>query len=166
MDLFEFAMQMEKDGEDYYRQLASKTDVKGFAAIFTRLAEAEERHYNVLSRLKQEQSVELQAITIADETESIFSELKAVGELPAVDPNAVSPQVEMYRHAQRLEKKSTEFYLEKAEGLEASAGRDILLAFADEERKHYWILDNIIESVSRPDFGWIEFAEWHHADEY
>ena len=166
MDIFEFAMQMEKDGEEYYRQLAGKTDVRGFAAIFTRLAEAEVEHYKVLRQLKKQQAADLPEAPLDDEAKSIFSELKAKGELPAVDPNAINAQVEMYRHAQQLEKKSMEFYREKAEGMDQSTAKALLLRLADEEKKHYWILDNIIESVSRPDFGWIEFAEWRHADEY
>ena len=164
MDLFEFAMQMEKDGEQYYRQLADKTDVKGFTAIFTRMAEAEVRHYDTLRQLKEKQAADLPVVD--DEAQNIFAELKACADLPTVDPNAINPQIEMYRHAQQLEKKSMEFYREKAEGMDPSAARAVLLRFAAEEEKHYWILDNIIESVSRPDFGWIEFAEWRHAEEY
>ena len=166
MDLFEFAMQMEKDGEEYYRQLADKTDVEGFTAIFTRLAEAEVRHYNVLRQLKEQQATDLEEVPLDEEAKNIFTELKAAGQLPTVDPNAVSPQVEMYRHAQELEKKSMEFYREKTKGMDDSAARTALIRLGDEEEKHYWLLDNIIESVSRPDFGWIEFAEWRHADEY
>ncbi|HEW78498.1 MAG TPA: rubrerythrin, partial [Phycisphaerales bacterium] len=39
MDIFKYAMQMEKDGEDYYRQLAQQTSNKGLQTILTMLAD-------------------------------------------------------------------------------------------------------------------------------
>jgi rubrerythrin len=38
MDIFEYAMQMEKDGEQYYRALVEQTENKGLRTIFTELA--------------------------------------------------------------------------------------------------------------------------------
>jgi len=48
MNIFEYAMQMEKDGEDYYRQLAQQTVNKGMRTILAMLADEEVKHYNVL----------------------------------------------------------------------------------------------------------------------
>ena len=44
MDIYEFALQMEKDGEDYYRDQALKEGNKGLKNIFTFLADAEAQH--------------------------------------------------------------------------------------------------------------------------
>ena len=44
--------------------------------------------------------------------------------------------------------------------------KGLLEELAEEEKRHYWLLHNIVEHVGRPDFGWIEFAEWHHGEEY
>lgn len=35
----------------------------------------------------------------------------------------------------------------------------------EEEKKHYFLLDNIIEFVSRPE-QWLENAEFYHLEEY
>ena len=38
---------------------------------------------------------------------------------------------------------------------------------AAEEDRHYRIMDNIVDFVSRPEPGnWLENAEWHHLEEY
>ena len=41
MDIYQFAMQMEKDGENYYRKLAAECGVPGLQKIFTMLADEE-----------------------------------------------------------------------------------------------------------------------------
>ncbi|MBN2289397.1 MAG: rubrerythrin, partial [Candidatus Glassbacteria bacterium] len=64
-----------------------------------------------------------------------------------------------------LEKKSEDFYQEKSSEVDDPAHKEVLLKLADEERKHYWILENIIEFVSRPD-AWLENAEFHKLERY
>ena len=44
MNIFDFAMQMEKDGEEYYREIARKTQDRGIETIMTTRAEAEVTH--------------------------------------------------------------------------------------------------------------------------
>jgi rubrerythrin len=63
-----------------------------------------------------------------------------------------------------IEKKTETFYLEKANEATGPARRDNLVRRAEEEKKHYLILEEIIEFVSRPDH-WLENAEWCHLDE-
>jgi rubrerythrin len=41
MDIYTFAMQMEKDGEEYYRELGTKCKNEGLTKIFTMLADEE-----------------------------------------------------------------------------------------------------------------------------
>jgi rubrerythrin len=43
--------------------------------------------------------------------------------------------------------------------------KEIFLKLADEEKKHYFLLENIIDFVSRPQ-KWLENAEFYHLDEY
>lgn len=48
MDIYEFAMQMEKEGEDYYRALAKDSASPGLVKIFTMLADEEVKHFKVI----------------------------------------------------------------------------------------------------------------------
>lgn len=45
MDIYAFAMQMEKDGEKYYRQLMAAAKTAGLQQIFAMLADEEVNHY-------------------------------------------------------------------------------------------------------------------------
>lgn len=69
------------------------------------------------------------------------------------------------KKAQEIEKKSQIFYLEKADEVNNPSQKEIFLKIADEEKKHYFILENILDFVSRPQ-NWLENAEWYHLEEY
>ncbi len=52
VDIFEYAMQMEKEGENYYRRLAQQRANKGLQTILTMLADEEVKHYNAIEKIK------------------------------------------------------------------------------------------------------------------
>ena len=160
MDIFEYAMQMEKDGEDYYRQLAQQTKNEGLKTILIMLADEEVKHRNVIGKMKKEKT-QLAHTTILNDARNVFVQLKESGE--KFDFNV--EQKEIYTQAQHIEKKSQDFYTEKANEIKEEYKKDIFLRLAEEEKKHYFLLENIIEFVSRPE-TWLENAEFHHLDEY
>ena len=139
MNIFEYAMKFELDGESYYREIAQQNAGTALAGVFDRLAGSEHRHYEVLQTMRDQADEATAAVELNADAENIFSE---------------------------LEQGSMDYYTAKAEEVSSPGGRKLLLELADEEKKHYWILDNIVKHVSRPDFGWIEFAEWSHQEEY
>ena len=71
----------------------------------------------------------------------------------------------MYRQAQEIERQSRKFYKEQADQATKASARTILLEIADEEQRHYFLLDRIVEFIDRPR-TWIENAEFNHLDEY
>lgn len=168
MNVFEYALKMERDGEAYYRELARDAPGKALAAIFTRLADAEARHYRiVLDMQNAAPAPELADSDPLATADNLFAELKEQQDSdPFADPQATDRCVEAYRRAQEIEKQSMEFYRDKAKEADDRAHRDRLDRLADEEKRHCWILHNIVTCVSRPDFSWIEFAEWNHLEAY
>ena len=50
MNVYEFAMQMEKDGEACYREIARKTKNAGLQKIFKTLADEEVVHFNTFKK--------------------------------------------------------------------------------------------------------------------
>jgi rubrerythrin len=74
-------------------------------------------------------------------------------------------QIELYKKAQDIEKKSRDFYLEKAEEVEEDFQKETFRKLAEEEKKHYFLLENVIQFVSRPQ-TWLENAEFYHLEEY
>jgi len=160
MNIFEYAMQMEKDGENYYHQLAKKVNNKGIQTILTMLADEEVKHYNALVKI-QAQKPQMAETTILTDAKNVFEQMKEGNEKFNIDVN----QIELYKEAQKIEERSINFYLEKADEVTEEYQKELFLKLAEEEKKHYFLLENIIEFVSRPQ-TWLENAEWHHLDEY
>ncbi|GAN32366.1 MAG: rubrerythrin [Candidatus Brocadia sp. AMX2] len=161
MNIYDYAMQMEKDGENYYRDSARKIDNAGLKKILGILANAEVKHYDILQKMKKNEKVQMPDTEILSNVKNIFVNMKEEGETSGV---TVSQQ-ELYKKAQEIEKKSQIFYLEKADEVNNPSQKEIFLKIADEEKKHYFILENILDFVSRPQ-NWLENAEWYHLEEY
>ncbi|RJQ56844.1 MAG: rubrerythrin [Nitrospiraceae bacterium] len=159
MDIYEYAMQMERDGENFYRELSRKTANAGIRNILTMLADAEVKHYNVFQGMKRNEAVPDTDTEILSGVKNIFMKMRDEKTIPVG-----AAQIELYRRAQEIEKKSRDFYLEKADEVTA-AQRTIFIRIADEEKTHYFILENIIDFVSRPE-TWLENPEWYHLEEY
>jgi rubrerythrin len=160
MNIFDYAMQMEKDGEAYYRQMAGQTDNKGMRKILTMLAEDEVRHYQMIEQMKTRAPDGLET-TILTDVKNVFAGFQESGEKVGIEPE----QGELYAKAREIEKKSMEFYREKGAEVEEEYQKQAFRDLAEEEHKHYIILDNIIEFISRPE-SWLEDAEFSHLDEY
>ena len=156
MNVFEFAMQMEKDGEAFYRDIAGKTKNAGLKKIFNTLADEEVVHYNIFKKLHEKSTVQATESNIFEKAKNIFVELKDAGGL---DMSVELPQTEAYEKAMEAEKEAYTFYEQKAKESDNPAEKQILLTFAQEERRHYRLLENVIEFVSRPE-QWLEDAEY------
>jgi rubrerythrin len=76
-----------------------------------------------------------------------------------------SSEVELYRKALELERKSWEFYGSAAELAASPLEKLNFERVAVEERRHYRIVEGIIDFVSRPE-QWLENAEWYHLEDY
>jgi len=164
MNVFEYAMQMEKDGEAYYRDGAEKaaaTGNKGLATILNFLADEEVKHYNIFSKLKDGKADSLPASNLLNEVKNLFVEMKEAGDSFQFDADAA----DYYKKAQTVEKESEDFYREKANETTVIHEKDLLNKIADEEARHYRVLGNLAEFVSRPD-GWMENAEWNNMEDY
>lgn len=164
MNIFDFAMAMEKDGENYYRRLATAATDAGLRSIFTLLAEDEVKHFRVVEQMRNEPGAvpSMAATAVLASARSIFAQLADFKE-DYFDPE--QPQLEIYRRALELEARSRDFYREKAQVVPAGPQRELLLRLAAEEEEHYRLIDQVVLFVERPR-SWLENAEWNHLEEY
>jgi rubrerythrin len=73
MNIYEYAMQMEKDGENYYRELAGNSQVEGIKIILTMLANEEVKHYNAIAQLQKHAGNSLFAkTTVLENVKNVF----------------------------------------------------------------------------------------------
>jgi len=164
MNIYEYAMKMEKDGEKYYRELAGNSRTEGIKSILTMLADEEVKHFNVIANLRKHAENSPSAkTTVLENAKNIFTEMKEA----KVDLHFESSDLGAYRIALDIEDKSRKFYLDQAGKAEDEGEKQIFLRLAGEEQKHFRIMENLVEFVARPEPGnWLENAEWHHLDEY
>ena len=161
MDVYGFAMRMEKDGEAYYRECAAQTAGAGLSRILLLLADAETTHYELFRRMKAREEAGLPDSALLDRVKNVFVEIReregAAG--------ARASEVELYRKALELERKSWELYDSAAERAVSPIEKLTFERVAVEERRHYRIVEGIIDFVSRPE-QWLENAEWYHLEDY
>ena len=160
MDIFEFAMKMEEDGKDYYMESSAKATDEGIQNILKMLAADEEKHYVAIKHMKEEQAVMLET-RILEKAKNIFVEMKEKSE--EIDLSATP--IHLYTKAREIEDRSIKFYLEMSADMEDDAHRDLFLLLAEEEKKHLFLLENVIEFVSKPQI-WLENAEFNHLEDY
>ena len=138
MEALELAMKMEKDGEIFYRELAEKATNIGFWEIFTQLANDEVKHYQLFQNIKQQQ-ISFEETEVLKNVSNIFKRMIADDIMENLD----SFQLDLYQNAMGLEKKSQDYYLEKASESLAENQRELFGKIAAEEEKHYFLLRNI-----------------------
>jgi rubrerythrin len=155
MEILDFAMQMEKDGEEFYRGLAGDCPDKGLKAIFTMMAEAEAEHYRTLAQIKEGATPPAEEDTLLDGIRNIFVDMGSKGGTF----NFSDSQIDVYKKALDIEKRAEQFFLDKLGEATDEKQRTLLKSLADEERDHVRIIENILEFVSRPS-EWLENAEW------
>lgn len=159
MDIYTYAMQMEKDGENYYREIAAQTANTGIKNILNMLATAEVRHYETFRQMKNHEALPIADLGYLSNIKNVFAELR---ERKRSITNGT--QTALYQKAQKLEEKTRDFYREKSGEVDQTQ-KEIFLKIANEEQTHFDILENLITMLTRPD-NWLENPEWYHLEEY
>ena len=165
-DIFEFAMQMELDGKAYYEKMASETKVPALQKILKGLADDEQRHYNIFKLLKEHHGDQLGELSekntlIMSTTKNVFQEMKDSGH-SLVDQEEV---IAVWKQAQDVEKKSEDFYREKAKEVDDPKGSEMLNRIADEEAKHWAVIESVMQFLNKPN-TYLEDAEFSNLDEF
>lgn len=160
MDIFEFALQMEKDGAKFYRDIAQKTKHDPVRAVLEILAEEEDKHYQAILAIQKAEH-NMTETEILDSARNIFQRVRDFGE----DFDAEADQVKLYEQALELEYKSRAFYLDRADQVKLPRQKELFKILAEEEAQHITLLENLSEFAARPQH-WLENAEFFHAEEY
>ena len=161
MNIFEYARNMEKEGETFYRKQAENCSDKGLAVILNMLADDEVKHFDILQAMEKTAAAEMTNTAILGHAKNIFAKINP----DEWDIKGNITQLDLYRKAQQMEKKSEDFYREHAAKEANETNKALLNQIAEEEKKHFLLLQNIIDLVSRPR-QWIENAEFNHLEDY
>ena len=92
MDIYEFAMQMELDGRNFYLELAGKAKEQGLQSIMEMLAADEMKHYNILQDMKIKKP-SMAKTKVLDDAKNVFKEMRFKGE----DKRFPTSQIDLYK---------------------------------------------------------------------
>jgi rubrerythrin len=156
MNVFDFAMNMEMDGKAYYEKLAAETSETGLKNIFTRLAADEQKHYDTIKAIQAGTAGPMEDSTALQEAKNAFEELlsnKAVAD-------SMGKSLDGYQHARKIEADSVKLYEDMAKQETNPETVQLLLKIANEEKKHFNIMDNLYDFVlAQQNFlAWGEFS--------
>lgn len=163
-NVFDYAMQLEQDGRQFYLENAEKTDSPELKKILLELADDEAKHYAIFKALRDGQPAaydEAAKTTIFTTMKNLFTDMKAAGEEFSFPPDAQR----IWEQAREVEKKTEAFYREKANEVDDDKTKQILHKIADEEHRHWVTMENVIKFLDRPNH-WLEDAEWSNLEEY
>lgn len=157
MNVLDFAMKMEMDGKAYYEKLADSCQEPGLKNIFSRLAQDEQKHYEILRTLKAGAGAAALVDTdVIEEAKNVFAQLPGkCGTLKSMEKD-----LEAYRHAMKIEAESFRFYEEAADKEPDLSIKKLFLKIAQEEHKHFTVIENVYHFVNAPNqyLAWAEFS--------
>jgi rubrerythrin len=156
MNVFEFAMEKEKESWEFYDKLALTAKTQELKTLFSLLADSEREHHQHLALLKEGTDPKLARSTAL---ERVKDHLKgAGGGLIAEDIG--EHDEDGYRHAVSAEEESIRIYEDLAADEPNEAAAELLRRLADEERHHLELMVNIYDFVESPRtyLAWGEFG--------
>ena len=156
MNVFDFAMQMEKDGKTHYEKLAAGTPIVGLKNIFSLLAADEQKHFETIQAMKTGANDAMAGSIALDEAKNVFQGLMNDRTLPGV----LKKDLEGYLYAMKVEADSVKLYEDMAKKENRADVVQLLLKIANEEKKHYNIMENLYDFVLAPQnfLAWGEFS--------
>lgn len=166
MNIFDFALKMEADGEKYYRDLAGKAKYEDLKKVLTGLAEDEKRHYEIIQLAQNQTFHFIQADPALAEIKNVFADnTQFAGEKKEFIIKLKDEQLDYYQAALATENQSVELYKKLIGTVENPEGKAICERLMHEEEKHVEVLDDIIEMLNHVN-DWVESAEFNHQDTY
>lgn len=156
-----YALQMEIDGEQYYRTQARRNKGNAMQRAFLLLAGAEQKHATILRHMLTLPDVSEIGNMPPDEPENLFADKEDYRRDAAVLPG----QLEVYEIALDMEQKSISFYQEMMEGAKDETTMNMLMFLIREEKKHYAFFEELTTLLRSPR-DWVESAEFGTREEY
>lgn len=154
--IYEYALQREREGRDYFLRAAERTGHAAAAGIFRRLAEEEERHIEFIQGLLDLLAGGKAAPARDVSDDGAFDARAEAEQLDQSVVEAMTPDVAILRTAYLIERDFVEFYRMAADKAEGEARR-ALLRLAEWEQGHEELFrtmhDRVFEEYTRMPWG-------------
>ena len=162
MNFLETARDLETQIQHYYQELADKcADNEGLRYILSELIMDHKQHGSKLQLMTDDKCPELKTSESFHAALNFFRNLQKEQETFSCDID----QANMYRQAVELIERKIEFYEKAISDLNCADEQAVITEILKDEKRHKFVLENIIEIVTKP-HSWLENAEFNHLDEF
>jgi len=162
MNVFDYAMSIERSGRKFYRSVADRTAVPGVRTIFNMMASDEEELLERFRSMKAAQSMTLADSRALERAGNIFADKLNEREALQIDND-----LDAYHYVMRIEREICRIYEEAFEREANPEVKGLLRRIASEERRELESLRKLYEFVNAPNeyLAWGEFSnlgEFHN----
>lgn len=161
MNILEFAINMELEGQKYYLNQAELNQDNALSVIFRKLAEDEHRHAEILRNKVNNLEYRLDQDETLSEIDHIF---KDIGDFK-VETKEIPNQIDAYREALKAEKESIDLYSKCLSEATDENSKELFKYLVKQEQYHYKTIEELISLLSKAD-EWVENAEFGLRSDY
>ena len=159
MNPYDFAIQMSRDGEKFFRTLTKQVKKPRLRKIMVLLANDQATHRHDFAKMKKAEGKSLpEAKNLTGAVNPFAQRLKRLDLGERLDEN-MAP-AELYRRGQELDKECEDFYRKRAARIKKPRLKQAFLGVAEEQQKHYFSLEHLINFILEPQQE-LEDAEWN-----
>ena len=155
MNVLEFAINMEFDGEKYYNDQAKNTKDTALKTVFLMLAKDEKCHAEVLQKKSSKLLFELEPNETLTETKNLFKGIKHFKS----EIKQIPDQLDLYRVALEKEKESIDLYEKLLLEAKDDESKKLFSYLIKQEKDHYEILEELVSQLNKSE-DWVESAEF------
>lgn len=159
MKLFELALSLEEELQNYYRKQAELNAGKSLGKVFSLLEKEEAKHAEILKAYADDIILPLNESDILSEVRSVFSEMDDYKS----DNN--TSQLDVYRFALEKEEESLRFYRDLQQKATDNQSKTVFNYLVKQEDTHIIIMEELVKLVNRPK-EWVESAEFGLREDY
>ncbi|MCK5758118.1 MAG: ferritin family protein [Clostridiales bacterium] len=158
MNILEFAVNMEKEGEAFYRSQAKENEGGNLFKVFSILADDEKQHAKILSELIKNEKTKLSYSEISN-VNGVFKDFfkNDIKQKPA--------QLDIYREALKKETESINLYIMLLEEARDPNELEIFDYLIKQEELHHTAIEDLIFHIEKVE-SWVESAEFGVREDY
>ncbi len=155
-EVFEMGMDVEKNGEAYYRKAAEKVDDPAVKELMIFLADEEQKHFQIFRKLRE--SLPAKATTTVtqdpEDQEALYLDALVKSRLFNTEKEAeriassVKGELEALKTALTFEKDTILFFMHMKDMTRKDLGRDKIDMLIEEEHRHVVKISGIIKTLT------------------
>jgi rubrerythrin len=161
MNYLDMAIQLETDGEMFYKEQVEKNKGTKIEGVFNLLANEERKHRELLENFSKKLDYTIPEAESELDYENIFKNENDFKVETEIEPK----QIDVYKLALQKEEESINLYQKMKQEASEEEEKVLLDYLIKQEENHYRIFNNIVELLRKAE-EWVESAEFGKRENY